>query len=464
MAVTKLLRIKEGKGSRQNRPLLDALKYICNPEKTKDLYIGGNAGWSAESAFHQMVENKKVWRKPDGTQAFHYILSFPPTEYITSETAMKVTEDFCRELLGDDDFLYLYTIHVDRQHLHAHIVFDSVSRVDGRKFHSPKGDWEKRIQPITDRVCEKYGLSTLSYEEERKGKDYGEWRNQKMREKGVRSEKPTWQDLIRDDIDEAIAASSTYEEFLSYLRTLHYDVRDGKYLSLHAEERQRAIRTYRLGEGYGKEEIQNRILERRKQQEQEDQQNRENQSYQQGQEAEPEYFVYGNLQEIRELLFIRVRRSPGGRWKMSPYQRQFYLRYWRICKMHSPYRKRRYIPRKEIVRLEEFSENLRYLIDRDIRTQEQAEGSEKDLQGQMRSDRRRLNEIYRQLKEFPKDENLMKEKSVYLTRLREERHELKMLESIRKQGLEEEQREEGEPSLDEKVRRQPNQEKRQTRM
>ena len=268
MAVTKLLRIKEGKGSRQNRPLLDALKYICNPEKTKDLYIGGNAGWSAESAFHQMVENKKVWRKPDGTQAFHYILSFPPTEYITPETAMKVTEDFCRELLGDDDFLYLYTIHVDRQHLHAHIVFDSVSRVDGRKFHSPKGDWEKRIQPITDRVCKKYGLSTLSYDEERKGKDYGEWRNQKMREKGVRSEKPTWQDLIRDDIDEAIAASSTYEEFLSYLRTLHYDVRDGKYLSLHAEERQRAIRTYRLGEGYGKEEIQNRILERRKQQEQ----------------------------------------------------------------------------------------------------------------------------------------------------------------------------------------------------
>ena len=236
MAVTKLLRIKEGKGSRQNRPLLDALKYICNPEKTKDLYIGGNAGWSAESAFHQMVENKKVWRKPDGTQAFHYILSFPPTEYITPETAMKVTEDFCRELLGDDDFLYLYTIHVDRQHLHAHIVFDSVSRVDGRKFHSPKGDWEKRIQPITDRVCKKYGLSTLSYDEERKGKDYGEWRNQKMREKGVRSEKPTWQDLIRDDIDEAIAASSTYEEFLSYLRTLHYDVRDGKYLSLHAEE------------------------------------------------------------------------------------------------------------------------------------------------------------------------------------------------------------------------------------
>ena len=451
MAVTKLLRIKEGKGSRQNRPLLDALKYICNPEKTKDINIGGNAGWSAESAFHQMVENKKVWRKPDGTQAFHYILSFPPTEEITPETAMKVTEDFCRELLGDDDFLYLYTVHVDREHLHAHIVFDSVSRIDGRKFHSPKGDWEKRIQPITDRVCQKYGLSTLSYEEERKGKDYGEWRNQKMREKGIRSEKPTWQDLIRDDIDEAIAASSTYEEFLSYLRSLHYEVRDGKYLSLHAEDRQRAIRTYRLGDGYGREEIQSRILARDREQEKPDR------------EAPPDFFVYGNLQKIRELLFIRIRKAPGGRWKMSPYQRQFYLRYWRVCRMHAPYRKRKYVPRKEIMRLEEFSENLRYLIAHDIRSQEQAEESAVDLQSRMKSDRRKLNEIYRLLKQYPEDEKLTEEKSVYLTRLREERHELKMLESIRAQGLEEEQRDERKPSLDEKVKKRSNRERQQTR-
>ena len=461
MTVTKLLRIKERKSGDPSGGLKAALRYICNPDKAA--LIGGNAGTSPDHAYAVMKRNKDYWNKPGGSAGFHYVISFPPDCKVDARTAGLVAEDFTQELLGGR-YYFTYAVHTDKDHMHVHIVFDSVAVDDGVKYHSPKGDWEKRIQPITDRVCKKYGLSTLSYDEERKGKDYGEWRNQKMREKGVRSEKPTWQDLIRDDIDEAIAASSTYEEFLSYLRTLHYDVRDGKYLSLHAEERQRAIRTYRLGEGYGKEEIQNRILERRKQQEQEDQQNRENQSYQQGQEAEPEYFVYGNLQEIRELLFIRVRRSPGGRWKMSPYQRQFYLRYWRICKMHSPYRKRRYIPRKEIVRLEEFSENLRYLIDRDIRTQEQAEGSEKDLQGQMRSDRRRLNEIYRQLKEFPKDENLMKEKSVYLTRLREERHELKMLESIRKQGLEEEQREEGEPSLDEKVRRQPNQEKRQTRM
>ena len=148
---------------------------------------------------------------------------------------------------------------------------------------------------------------------------------------------------------------------------------------------------------------------------------------------------------------------------MSPYQRQFYLRYWRVCRMHSPYRKRRYIPRKEIVRLEEFSENLRYLIDHDIRTQEQTEEFEKNLQSQMRSDRRKLNEIYRLLKQYPDGEKLVKEKSMYLTRLREERHELKMLESIRKQGLEEEQREERAPSLDGKKRRRPEHDRQQTR-
>lgn len=132
--------------------------------------------------------------------------------------------------------------------------------------------------------------------------------------------------------------------------------------------------------------------------------------------------------------------------------------------MHYPYRKRRYIPRKEIVRLEEFSENLRYLIDRDIRTQEQAEGSEKNLQDQMRADRRKLNEIYRLLKQHPDDEKLLKEKSVYLTRLREERHELKMLESIQAQSLEEEQREEWGRTPDEKVRRRTNQERQQVRL
>lgn len=132
--------------------------------------------------------------------------------------------------------------------------------------------------------------------------------------------------------------------------------------------------------------------------------------------------------------------------------------------MHAPYRKRRYIPRKEIVRLEEFSENLRYLIDRDIRTQEQAEESEKDLQDQMRSDRRKLNEIYRMLKEFPEDKKLLQAKSVFLTKLREDRHELKMLESIRMQGLEEEQREEMGRTPDEKVKSRTNQERQQVRL
>lgn len=84
--------------------------------------------------------------------------------------------------------------------MHVHITFDSVSKTDGLKFHSPKGDWEKRIQPITDRICEKYHLPALDYGEERRGRNYGEWKKSKRMEKG---EYYSWTDIIRDDIDEA---------------------------------------------------------------------------------------------------------------------------------------------------------------------------------------------------------------------------------------------------------------------
>ena len=170
--------------------------------------------------------------------------------------------------------------------MHAHVTFDSVSKLDGYKFHSPKGDWEKRIQPITDRLCKKYKIPTLSYEkEDAKGMDYGSWEDGKKKKerrktenrKGRKSEREqekntgrqnrseksktqigfsksdetendnykseedpsdqnkneesdsmkfSWYDIIRDDIDEAIESSDSYEEFLEYLKSMHYEIRD----------------------------------------------------------------------------------------------------------------------------------------------------------------------------------------------------------------------------------------------
>ena len=161
MAVTKLKRLKESSRGNRAQHLKNNVRYIMNPEKTQGgLNIGGNAGVTWQWVYDSMVENKRYWHKEDGSQAFHYVISFPPELNVSMETAHEVAQDFCDRLLGED-YLYVYAIHDDRPHLHIHVTFDSVSRTTGKKFHSPAGDWEARIQPITDEVCKKYGLPVL---------------------------------------------------------------------------------------------------------------------------------------------------------------------------------------------------------------------------------------------------------------------------------------------------------------
>ena len=136
-----------------------------------------------------MMMNKNYWGKENGTQAFHYVLSFPPDLNIDETATYKITEEFCKELLGDS-FYYCIAVHNDKDHMHAHVTFDSVSKLDGYKFHSPKGDWEKRIQPITDRICKKYEIPTLSYEkEDAKGMDYGSWEDGKKKKEHTKTGK-----------------------------------------------------------------------------------------------------------------------------------------------------------------------------------------------------------------------------------------------------------------------------------
>ena len=99
-----------------------------------------------------MTRNKEYWQKTDKAQAYHYMLCFPPDCGVDEELAYQIAKEFCEELLKDD-YYYVFAVHNDKPHMHVHITFDSVSRRDGYKFHSPKGDWKKRIQPITDRLC-----------------------------------------------------------------------------------------------------------------------------------------------------------------------------------------------------------------------------------------------------------------------------------------------------------------------
>ena len=357
MAITKLLRLKESKKGNPAQHLINNIRYICDPEKTEGgLWIGGNAGQDTATIISTMIRNKKIWNKPDGSQGFHYVISFSPDCRISEQTASDFADDFVQELLGGK-FYYVTAVHNDRHHMHVHITFDSVSMTDGMKYHSPKKDWERRIQPITDRLCRKYHLPVLEYEEEKKGVDYGEWRHRNQNEQQTSW---TWFDVIRDDLEEALSQARSLEELIRLLQEEGYEVRNGKYLSVRPPGRERAVRTGRLGEGYSKEDLIRRIRD--------------------GQVMRREEIgaiTYGNREELLNLLKDKkyLRRN----WKMTPIQRQFYRRWYHTYFLRKPgwSNKARYW--EDIVEINRIADALSYLIRNDIADVDGLQSRERDL-------------------------------------------------------------------------------------
>jgi len=419
MAITKLLRIKETRGASKSSHLKNNIFYICNPEKTSGgCWIGGNAGTTPEIIYKTMMINKNYWGKENGTQAFHYVLSFPADLNIDEAATFKITEEFCEELLGDS-FYYCIAVHNDKDHMHAHVTFDSVSKLDGYKFHSPKGDWEKRIQPITDRICKKYEIPTLSYEkDDAKGMDYGAWEDGKKKKEGTKTEKNkdrnseqkkekhtrkqsrkenskkqdgfsksdeqenetykswedpshqyrneesdsmkfSWYDIIRDDIDEAVESSDSYEEFLEYLKSLHYETRDRKYLSLKPFGKERFVRSMRLGEEYSKDSIKQRIA---------------------GKKKGMEFRRYGNYKKLKEIIRDYYQKNGF----LTPFQKKFYYRFVCTVNVRHPVFYENWKYKKDVLELHRYNQQLNYMFRNNIRSKEDAEKKQKDLKDGLR--------------------------------------------------------------------------------
>ena len=111
MAITKLLRLKESKAGNPAQHLINNIRYICNPEKTEgELWIGGNAGQETATIISTMLRNKKLWNKQDGTQGFHYVISFSPDCQVSEQTASEFADDFVQELLHGE-FYYVTAVH-----------------------------------------------------------------------------------------------------------------------------------------------------------------------------------------------------------------------------------------------------------------------------------------------------------------------------------------------------------------
>ena len=170
MAITKILNIKESEGRNPASHLKNALEYIQNPDKTEECVLVGGINCLPDTAFEQMEETKNIFHKTGKRQGYHVIISFSPEEKVTSEQAMYVLEHFAKDVLGDD-YEAVYAVHTDREHMHGHLIWNSVSMTTGKKYNSPKGNWKNHLQPITNKYCDELGLSVMPAEYSRNPKN-----------------------------------------------------------------------------------------------------------------------------------------------------------------------------------------------------------------------------------------------------------------------------------------------------
>ena len=170
MAITKILNIMESEGRNPASHLKNALEYIKNPDKTEECVLVGGINCLPDTAFEQMEETKNIFHKTGKRQGYHVIISFSPEEKVTAEQAMYVLEHFAKDVLGDD-YEAVYAVHTDREHMHGHLIWNSVSMTTGKKYNSPKGNWRNHLQPITNKYCDELGLSIMPAEYSRNPKN-----------------------------------------------------------------------------------------------------------------------------------------------------------------------------------------------------------------------------------------------------------------------------------------------------
>ena len=170
MAITKILNIQESEDRNPASHLKNALEYIQNPDKTEECVLVGGINCLPDTAFEQMEETKNIFHKTGKRQGYHVIISFSPEEKVSAEQAIYVLEHFAKDVLGDD-YEAVYAVHTDREHMHGHLIWNSVSMTTGKKYNSPKGNWKNHLQPITNKYCDELGLSIMPAEYSRNPKN-----------------------------------------------------------------------------------------------------------------------------------------------------------------------------------------------------------------------------------------------------------------------------------------------------
>ena len=352
MGITKIISIKEQLDSRlayvtnsEKTHLATDITYITNPEKTEQsFFVSAINCLTAESAFDEMMDTKIRFGKTGGVQGFHIIQSFAPGE-VTPEQAHSIGHEFCERLLGGR-FEAVIGTHLDKAHLHNHIIVNSVSHIDGKKYHSSYQHYYREIRKISDELCAEYHLKVIEPKDH--GKHYAVWKAEK-------AGKPTLSQMLRDEIDLVIRDCFDFPDFLNLLEKKGYAVSrnpNRKYLTVRPPGAKRNFRLDRLGAGYTVEDIKRRIQE------------------QQRAILEGRVPAYPPL-PIRHYRFSSSWRNTRKKKITGFYA--LYLRYVYLLRRYKkPTRKKiSYEMRREVIRLERYQTHFLYLHKHGISTIEQ---------------------------------------------------------------------------------------------
>ena len=339
MAISKILHMKDSGNSFHARHLKRALDYVMNPEKTQGGRLVGAINCQADMAFEQMMDTKKQFGKTDKRQGYHIILSFKEDE-VEPDRAFEITQKFVAEYLGDA-YEAVFVVHDNTDHVHSHIVFNSVSFVDGKKYRYEKGDWAKYIQPITNKLCQEYGLSIIDVEDgskEKQHENYKDWSE-------YREGSFVWADMIKRDLDACILQANDFSGFLELLSEKGYEVKQGKYLAVRPQGMTRFRRCKTLGENYSQEAIVERI-------------------------AKEDLSFYQSQNEERQAAIVKCYVKRYRRAKMSGLQKRYYAKLYRIGKLKKKPYSQVWKYKDDIRKMHKLQEEYLFLVNHDIHSAE----------------------------------------------------------------------------------------------
>lgn len=246
MAVTK---IKAIRGT-----LSKAIAYILNPEKTDEKLLVSSYGCASETAAREFEWTRKIAEQkgmnPVRIIARHVIQSFEIGE-VTPELAHEIGKQFADEILGGK-YEYVLTTHIDKDHVHNHLIFNAVDFVDYHAYKSYKRIYYD-MREVSDRLCMENGLSVIP-PSQNKGMGYKEYTEAK---RGT-----SWKQKLKQTIDRLVITAKDYDDFLRLMQEAGYEIKTGKYISFRAEGQERFTRSKTIGENYTEERIKERIAGR----------------------------------------------------------------------------------------------------------------------------------------------------------------------------------------------------------